>query len=65
MGVVLGSNEMGLTEAEVNALPEKVLRQKMTDVRNSMYAAGADYVIDSMTELPALIRAINERMNNL
>lgn len=65
VGVVLGSNEMGLTEAEVNALPEKVLRQKMTDVRNSMYAAGADYVIDSMTELPALIRAINERMNNL
>lgn len=65
VGVVLGSNEMGLTEEETKALPERALKDKMAEVRHRMYAAGADYVIDTMTELPALIAAINERMKSL
>ena len=36
----------------------------MTAVRNRMYAAGADYVVDSITELPGLIDSINQRMSN-
>ena len=64
VGVILGSNEMGLTEEEVKALPADELKKRMQDVRYRMYAAGAHYVIDSVEELPQLIEAINQRMNN-
>ena len=64
VGVILGSNEMGLTEEEVQALPEEELKSRMSEVRNRMYAAGAHYVVDSIKELPALIECINARMAN-
>lgn len=64
VGVVLGSNEMGLTEEEVKALPADELKRRMMEVRNRMYAAGAHYVVDSIEELPALIDSINTRMAN-
>ena len=64
VGVILGSNEMGLTEEEVNALPEEELKLRMQEVRNRMYAAGAHYVVNSIDELPDLIDYINARMAN-
>lgn len=64
VGVILGSNEMGLTEEEVKQLPEAELKKRMAAVRNRMYAAGAHYVVDSICELPALIESINARMEN-
>lgn len=64
VGVVLGSNELGLTEEEVNALPADELKRRMQEVRCRMYAAGAHFVVDSIEELPALIESINERMNS-
>lgn len=63
VGVVIGSNEMGLTEEEFAQLSDEERQEKMADVRNRMYAAGADYVVNDITELPALIDAINQRMN--
>ena len=63
VGAIIGSNEMGLTEEEFLQLSEEERRQKMAEVRHRMYAAGADYVVDDITELPALIEAINKRMN--
>ena len=62
-GVILGSNELGLTEEEVRRLPPEELRRRMLQVRYRMYAAGAHYVIDSISELPALVDAIGQRMN--
>lgn len=64
VGVILGSNELGLTEEEVQNMPEEELKARMLEVRYRMYAAGAHYVVDSIKELPALINAINTRMNN-
>ena len=64
VGVILGSNETGLTEDEVKQLPEAELKKRMAAVRNRMYAAGAHYVVDSICELPALIESINARMEN-
>ena len=64
VGVILGSNELGLTEEEVRNMPEEELKARMLEVRYRMYAAGAHYVVDSIQELPALINAINARMNN-
>ena len=40
------------------------LGKQRLEVRYRMYAAGAHYVVDSIKELPALINAINARMNN-
>lgn len=63
VGVILGSNELGLTEDEVKAMPEAELKRCMQEVRMRMYAAGAHYVLDTIEELPALIESINNRMN--
>lgn len=62
VGVVLGSNEMALTEAETAALSPDEAAKRMAEVRRRMYAAGADYVVDDITELPALTDCINARM---
>lgn len=62
VGVVLGSNELALTEEETKALPFAELKCRMAKVRDRMYAAGADYVVDTIAELPMLIEDINERM---
>lgn len=62
VGVVLGSNEMALTEEETSALAPDELSERMAEVRRSMYAAGADYVIDRIAELPALVDCIDRRM---
>lgn len=62
VGVILGSNELALTLDEAEALPAEELSRRMERVRLRMYAAGADYVIGSIRELPALIDSINGRM---
>ena len=62
VGVVLGSNEMALTEAEAAALAPAEAAERMAEVRRRMYAAGADYVVDDITGLPGLVECINRRM---
>ena len=62
VGVIMGSNELGLTEEETRTLPMGELKCRMAKVRDRMYAAGADYVVDTIAELPMLIEDINERM---
>mgnify|MGYP002657484176 FL=1 len=59
VGVVLGSNEMALTEAETKAMPAAELEARIAEVKERMFSAGASYVILSMEDLTALI----ERMN--
>ena len=59
VGVIEGSSELGLSLAEFNALDAATKNCEMKKVRFRMYAAGADYVIDNIAELPELIHAIN------
>lgn len=59
VGVILGSNEMALTEAETKAMPAAELEIRIADVKERMFAAGASYVIRTIEELPALIETIN------
>lgn len=61
VGVILGSNELALTEEEVSAMSTTELRERMKAVRYKMYAAGADYVMDDITELPLLIESMKRR----
>lgn len=62
VGIVTGSNELGLDEAEYHAMPAGQLADMKTKVRNKMIAAGADFVLDNITELPACIEGINARI---
>ena len=63
VGVILGSNEMGLTQEETEKLPSNELNLRMAEVRKRMYMAGADFVINTITELPEIIEIINHKMN--
>lgn len=63
VGVVLGSNEMGLTEDETATMSAAELECRKTEVRRRMLDAGAHYVVDTIEELPAIIEEINKILN--
>lgn len=63
VGVVLGSNELGLTERELADMPADELERRKSDVRRRMLEAGAHYVVDSIEELPQVIGDINEKLS--
>ena len=65
VGVVLGSNELGLTQEEVSSLPADELEARKADVCCRMLAAGAHYVVDTIAELPAVIAEINRKLEIL
>lgn len=62
VGVVLGSNEMGLTQEEVDSMTISELEYRKSIVRKRMLDAGAHYVVDSIEELPFVIDAINGKL---
>lgn len=62
VGVALTGNEVGLTEAQVRALPEADRTARLAVARGRLWQAGAHYVIDSVSELEPVIAAINTRL---
>ena len=59
VGVALSGNAVGKTLEELAALPEvkvEALRQHATQL---LRAAGADHVIDTVADLPDLVRALD------
>lgn len=62
IGVVIGSNEMGLHEEETLALPTEELEKMAETVTNRFYENGAHYVIRTMSELPDAIALINKEL---
>lgn len=58
VGVLHGGSELGLREDEVTALPPADLAARLATARQRLLAAGADAVLDHLTELPALIGRI-------
>lgn len=63
VGVITGSNEMGITEAEYARIPDGELARMKEEVRRRMLGAGAHHVLDNIAELPAYIETLNERLN--
>ena len=55
VGVTEGSSQMGLSQAEFEALSPAERKAARTAARDAFVAAGADAVIDTMAELPALL----------
>jgi phosphonoacetaldehyde hydrolase len=58
-GVIRGSSELGLSTGEIDRLPAGELSRRMGAVRDRMLQAGAHHVLDSIEELPALVRRIS------
>lgn len=62
IGIITGSNEMGLTKSEYDRLPDTTRREMKQAVRERMTAAGAHFVLDNITELPACIETIQQNL---
>jgi phosphonoacetaldehyde hydrolase len=60
VGVVRSGNELGLSLKEVKEMEPHLLEAEMEKVRIKFLNAGADFVIDDLNEIDALIEKINE-----
>lgn len=65
LGVIVGSNEMGLTESEFNLLTVEQKDSLMGEVRARMLKAGAHAVLETISELPDYINQLNKEHESL
>lgn len=64
VGVAMTGNEMGLSQEEINSLEPDSLNTRLEGAKKKLYEAGAHYVVDSISQVPAIIDTINERLCN-
>jgi len=64
VGVTLTGNEMGLSEADVQAMDEEALHERQRHGREKLRRAGAHYVVESVYDVPTVIEDINERLRH-
>ena len=62
IGILTGSNLLGLTESEYAAMAPDELAQRKEKAAQRYLEAGADLVIDSIRELPEAVAELNRRM---
>jgi phosphonoacetaldehyde hydrolase len=62
VAVAKTGNELGLTEAELAALPAAALQAKLEAAKARLHAAGAHYVVDGIGDVPALLGEIEARL---
>lgn len=60
VGLLKGSNLLGLTKEEYESMSYSDLKAKKEVATKKYLEAGADYVLDSIADLPALINKLNE-----
>lgn len=59
VGVMVGSSQMGLTQAEYDNLSETERHRAIKKAEKVYLASGADFTIETISELPQLIETIN------
>lgn len=64
VGLSVTGNEMGLTEAEVKALPPREYAKRRDAASARLLQAGAHYVIDGIIELPDIVEEIMDRLES-
>lgn len=64
IGIALTGNEMGLTEAEVDAMDEEELDIRLLRANRKLLQSGAHYVIDTLEELDEVLDEIEERLGD-
>ncbi len=62
VGLTRSGNELGLTHAETQALDPADLAARLATIGARMQQAGAQYVIESVTDLPSVLDAITARL---
>lgn len=62
VGLIMGSSQLGLGRDEVAALSPEQLAAEQQRVRAAYYQAGADYIINDLDQLPAVIDDINHAL---
>ncbi|HUB69717.1 MAG TPA: phosphonoacetaldehyde hydrolase [Acidimicrobiales bacterium] len=62
VGVAATGNEVGLSRAEFEALPDEQRRNAVKKATEVLYDAGAHYVVDSIADVMAVVDAIEERL---
>eukprot|EP00299_Pterocystis_sp_00344_P015086 c7516_g1_i1.p1 GENE.c7516_g1_i1~~c7516_g1_i1.p1 ORF type:complete len:317 (-),score=84.84 c7516_g1_i1:26-949(-) len=62
VGLAKTGNYIGLNEAEIAALPKAEYNRKLAAAYEKLARAGAHYVIDDITGLPAVVDHINARL---
>ena len=59
VGIAATGNQMGLTEEEIRHLAAQEYKRSLESARESLFNAGAHYVIDRMDQFPAVVDKIN------
>jgi phosphonoacetaldehyde hydrolase len=62
VGIAATGNEVGLTQAEFDALPAEQRHQRVTAATAKLAGAGAHYVIDRVADLPPILDVIEARL---
>jgi phosphonoacetaldehyde hydrolase len=63
IGILQGSNMLGLSQEEYDHMDPEALKERKKKAEQSYYEAGADFVIDSIRDLPETIDKINKILN--
>ena len=62
VGLTRSGNELGLTEAQADALPREELAQRLSAIEARMQEAGAHYVVDGIWDCLAVVEDISRRL---
>jgi phosphonoacetaldehyde hydrolase len=62
IAVARTGNELGLTEAEIDALPPDELNEMLQIAYTRLHGAGAHYVVDGIADVLPILAEINERL---
>jgi phosphonoacetaldehyde hydrolase len=62
VGVAVSGNRVGLSSEAWEALDASVRHVRLAEAKTSLAAAGADFVIDTVADLPPIVEAIAERL---
>lgn len=62
VGITKTGNLIGLSESDFMELPEAEQQKMLAEAAHTMWDAGADFVLESVQEIPDLIQKINAQM---
>lgn len=62
IGLAKTGNELGLSKAEVDALPPGELKIKLDKAYQRLFSAGAHFVVDGIWDIPSILDEVNARL---
>ncbi|XP_050715403.1 phosphonoacetaldehyde hydrolase-like [Eriocheir sinensis] len=62
IGVALTGNYVAATEEELASMPREDLQRKLNRAYEILHDAGSHYVVDSVKDVPAVVKDINRRL---